>query len=670
MRLWQLRRDCLLFSQLLRLVVVACLLIGACTSTTRAEGTGAVADWSYYGGDAGGARYSVLTQINTHNVAQLQVAWVYHTGDVADGTRTKRKSAFETTPIMVDGVLYLSTPFSRVVALDPETGAEKWRYDPQIDLQAPYSEGLMNRGVSTWLDAARSAEQPCHRRIFIATIDARLIALDAASGHPCPDFGRSGQVDLKSAGVNVKTVYNGEYEETSPPAIIDDLVIVGSAIGDNSRSDAPPGVVRAFDARSGELRWSWFPIPHSSEDPASKTWAESSALKTGAANVWSIISVDIQNDLVFLPVSSASPDYYGGMRVGDNVYSDSLVALHAKTGVLAWYFQTTHHDLWDYDNPAMPLLCTLRTDGAEIPAVVQGTKRGSLFVFNRLTGEPIFPIVERPVPQSDVPGEHTAATQPFPLLPPPLVPQMVNADNAWGIVYFDRRQCSQHMAALRAEGIYTPPSLNGSLQIPGNVGGMNWSGAAFDPQRQVLVTNINNLISEVHLIPRNDFNQRANASRGFDIEFAPQEGVPYGMSRVFMRSSFPGLPCNPPPWGSLSAVDLSTGQLKWSVPLGNLLRFIHVPLLDPHWGSPNLGGAIVTAGGLVFIAATLEPYIRAFDINTGAQLWEAQLPAGGQATPMTYRLHGDGKQYLVIAAGGHGRFGSKLGDALVAFALP
>jgi quinoprotein glucose dehydrogenase len=318
----------------------------------------------------------------------------------------------------------------------------------------------------------------------------------------------------------------------------------------------------------------------------------------------------------------------------------------------------------------MPLLCTLRKEGVELPVVVQGTKRGSLFVFNRLTGEPIFPIVERPVPQSDVPGERTAATQPFPTLPPPLVPQMMNADDAWGLFSFDRRQCRQHMAALRTEGIYTPPSLSGSLQIPGNVGGMNWSGAAFDPQRQVLVTNVNNLVSEVHLIPRNDFSQRANASRGFDTEFAPQEGVPYGMSRVFMRSSFPGLPCNPPPWGSLSAVDLSTGHIKWSVPLGNLLRFIHIPLLDPHWGSPNLGGAIVTAGGLVFIAAALDPYIRAFDTDTGAQLWEAQLPAGGQATPMTYRLRGDGKQYLVIAAGGHGKLGTKLGDALVAFALP
>jgi quinoprotein glucose dehydrogenase len=644
------------------------LLLGSCVSQAEVGKAEPAADWPYYGGDAGGQRYSALTQINTHNVSQLQTAWIYHTGDVADGTRTKRKSAFETTPIVVDGMMYLSTPFSRVVALDPATGAEKWRYDPRIDLQASYSEGLINRGVSTWLDPLRPTEQPCHRRIFIATIDARLIALDAASGHPCQDFGHAGQVDLKRTGADVQTVYNGEYEETSPPAIIDDLVIVGSAIGDNTRVTEPPGVVRAFDARTGALRWSWSPIPRSPDDPAWRTWAEGSTLRTGAANVWSVISVDPQNDLVFLPVSSASPDYYGGMRLGDDVYSDSLVALHAQTGRLAWYFQTTHHDLWDYDNPAQPLICTLRKEGREIPAVVQGTKRGSLFVFNRLTGEPVFPIVERPVPQSDVPGEHTAATQPFPTLPPPLVPQTLSAEDAWGILYFDRRQCRQRIAALRAEGIYTPPTLGGSLQIPGNVGGMNWSGAAFDPQQQLLVTNTNNLVSEVHLIPRAEFSARANASRGFETEFAPQEGATYGMSRVFMRSSFPGLPCNPPPWGSLSAVDLSTGQIKWAAPLGNILRFAGLPLPDPHWGSPNLGGAIVTAGGLVFVAATLDPYIRAFDLNTGQQLWEARLPAGGQATPMTYRLHG--KQYLVIAAGGHGKLGTKLGDALVAFTLP
>jgi quinoprotein glucose dehydrogenase len=283
-------------------------------------------------------------------------------------------------------------------------------------------------------------------------------------------------------------------------------VIVGSAIGDNARAHEPSGLVRAFDARTGALQWSWYPIPQDASDPASKTWVLGS--KSGAANVWSIISSDPQNDLVYLPVSSASPDYYGGLRLGNDVYSDSLVVLHAKTGKLAWYFQTTHHDLWDYDNPAMPLLCTLRKHGKAIPTVVQGTKRGSLFIFNRITGEPVYPIEERPVPQTDVTGEQTSPTQPFPMLPPPIVPIKITADDAWGVLFFDRLYCHHRMAGLRAEGIFTPPSINGSMQIPSNGGGMNWSSAAFDPQRQMLVTNTNNLVSEVHLIARVEFERK------------------------------------------------------------------------------------------------------------------------------------------------------------------
>jgi quinoprotein glucose dehydrogenase len=648
-------------------------LLAACiaTASTPAD-CGPVAEWPSYGNDPGGMRYSPLDQINRDNVKDLKVAWTYHTGDVSDGTQAKRKSSFENTPIVVDGTMYLSTPFNRVIALDPESGAEKWAYDPKIDLQdSYYSEGLINRGVSSWPDPTRKPGEPCARRIFIATIDARLIALDAANGKTCADFGTQGQIDLKAGVANIdKLRYRGEYEETSPPALIDDLVVVGSAIGDNGHVDEPSGVVRAFDARSGALRWSWDPMPRDPADPAAKTWTHGGPPTSGAANVWSIISVDREHDLVFLPGSSASPDYYGGERPGADVYSDSLVALHGATGKLAWYFQTTHHDLWDYDNPSMPLLCTIRRDGVDIPSVVQGTKRGSLFVFNRLTGEPLFPIVEKPVPQSDVPGEETSPTQPFPTLPPPLIPLSISADDAWGVLYFDRRQCRNRMAALRSDGIFTPPSIAGSLIIPGNVGGMNWSSAAFDPARQLLVTNTNNLVADVHLIPRAEFTEQANASRGFETEFAPQAGTPYGMSRVFMRSSFPGLPCNPPPWGLLTAVDLSSGQIKWSVPLGNLLRFFHVPLPDRGWGSPNLGGAIVTAGGLVFISATLDPYLRAFDTDRGKLLWEAKLPAGGQATPMTYQVRSDGKQYLVIAAGGHGKLGTKLGDSVVAFTLP
>jgi quinoprotein glucose dehydrogenase len=646
----------------------------ATPGTHPATTSGVNVEWPNYGSDPGGQRFSPLLQINRDNVSRLKVAWVYHTGDISDGKTTRSKTGFENTPIVVDGKMYISTPFCRVIALDPETGREIWSYDPQVKKDAIYSEGFINRGVSTWLDSSRKAGDACRRRIFIGTIDARLIALDAASGKLCSDFGESGQINLKSTVKNIEHIgYYGEFEETSPPAIIDDLVIVGSAVGDNRALDEPLGTVRAFDARSGKLRWAWNPIPQGPGDPESKEWNSQDALVTGAANVWAPISVDPESDLVFLPVGSASPDYYGGLRRGAGPYADSLVVLHAKTGKLAWYFQTTHHDLWDYDNPAQPVLCTLQKNGKLIPAVVQGTKRGELFVFNRLTGEPLFPIVEKPVPQSDVPGEETSPTQPFPELPPPLVPQKLTADDAFGDVYFDRRNCRQRMEKLRAEGIFTPPSLQGSLIVPGNTGGMNWSGAAFDQHRQWLVTNVNNMAAEVHLIPRADLETRMSNSRGFDLEFAPQLGTPYAMSRVFMRSSLPGFPCNPPPWGSLVAVDLVSGQIKWSVPLGDAgavaRSMLHLPLPDPHYGMPSLGGAIVTEGDLVFIAGALgDPHFRAFDIETGKVLWTGDLPAAGNATPMTYQL--EGRQYVVIAAGGHSKFDSKRSDSLVAFALP
>src|SRR5258707_581923 len=513
-------------------MLVALCMIAAFAMPAFGAGQDSSAEWPSYGNDPGGQRHSPLDQINRNNVAQLKVAWTYHTGDVSNGSHTKRKTSFENTPIVVDGTMYLSTPFNRVIALDPATGHEKWTFDPKIDLQASYSEGLINRGVSSWVDTSRAPGQPCARRIFIATIDARLIALDAATGIACSDFGVNGQINLKTSGISVQTVYNGEYEETSPPAIIDDLVVVGSAIGDNTRVNEPPGMVRAFDTRTGALRWSFNPIPKTADDPGWKEWKPEQAQTTGAANVWSIISVDPQNDLVFLPGASASPDYYGGDRLGSNLYAYALVALHPKTGKIPWALQTTHHNLWDYDLPSIPLLCTLP----------------------------------------------------------------------------------------------------------------HWRSRDVDPKRQLFVTTTNNLIREVHLIPRDQFTERATSlTRGFGVEYTEQNGTPYGMSRVIMLSSL-GFPCNPPPWGSLTAVDLSSGQIKWSVPLGNILGTSKIGsiLPDPGWGTPNFGGGIVTAGGLVFIGASMDPAFRAFDVQTGKLLWKTELAAGGQATPMTYKA-GDNK---------------------------
>ncbi|MGH9397233.1 MAG: pyrroloquinoline quinone-dependent dehydrogenase [Terriglobia bacterium] len=611
-------------------------------------------------------RFSPLTAINQSNVTGLKIAWVFHTGDISRGENGERKSSFESTPIMVDGTLYASTPFSRVIALDPATGKQKWSYDPHLDLHASYADGLINRGVSTWLDSTRRVGQPCHRRIFIGTIDARLIALDASTGKPCSDFGKDGQVDLKVGITGIDHI--GQYEETSPPAVIGDLVITGSGISDNDKVDMASGVVRAFDARTGALRWSWNPIPPNNTNKPPKLGAKN-AWFTGAGNAWAPISVDAKRDLIFIPTGSASPDYWGGFRKGDDKWADSVVALRAKTGQFVWGFQLVHHNLWDYDTAAQPLLATIRHDGREIPVVIQGNKTGMLYVLNRENGKPVFPVVERPVPQSRVPGEQTSPTQPFPVAPPPLVPQTISAADAWGINPQDRAACHARMEKLDSGPIFTPPSLRGIVAFPGNLGGINWGAGAFDPANQFYVTFVDSLAMEIHLVPPDEFSRLEDESRSgqFRAEIAPQWGAPYALTRDVILS--PGhLPCNPPPWGSLVAVNLSTGKIAWSVPLGTTQDF-HPGIAPKRLGLPGLGGPIVTASGLVFVAGSIgDDYLRAFDVNTGKLLWKGRLPAGGQATPMTYSVNG--KQYVVIAAGGHGKLGTKQGDSLVAFALP
>jgi quinoprotein glucose dehydrogenase len=560
-------------------------------------------------------RYSALTQINRDNVSKLKVAWTFHTGDIADGGHSRRRSGFEATPIVVDGTLYFTTPFNRVIALDPATGAQRWAYDPQVDLTLDYGDGLINRGVSTWLDAARAAGQPCRRRIYEATLDARLIALDAATGKPCSDFGDQGQVSLR----DVPGYRAGWYHMTSPPAVIDDLVIVGSAIDDNQRAAMPGGVVRAFDVRSGALRWSWDPIP-----AAPSTNGKAAEPSTGAANAWSVMVVDPERHLVFVPTGSASPDYYGGLRPGDNKWANSVVALHAKTGEIAWGFQLVHHDLWDYDSAAPPLLTNLRHEGVNVPVVIQGNKTGFLYVLNRDTGKPVFPVEERPVPQSDVPGEVTSPTQPFPAAPPALAPQKVSADDVWGATPADRETCNKWISGLRNEGMFTPPSLRGTLAVPGNIGGMTWSGYAFDPQRGLLIVNTNSLPAKVKLIPRADFGK--DEVRTEDGDYSPQAGTPYGMFRRFLMSPI-GLPCVAPPWGMLTAVDMSEGKIRWQVPLGSMDMHGNHPTLPP--GSVSLGGPVATAGELVFIGGTFDPFLRAFELDTGKELWKAPLLASG-----------------------------------------
>ena len=623
-------------------------------------------DWPAYGGDAGGSRFSPLTQVHRGNVAALRVAWTFHTGEARRGGML-RNAAFEATPLVVDGTMYLSTPGGLVIALAPESGRMRWRFDARVDSTTHFGD-YVSRGVSTWLDPAAALGSACRRRILVATVDARLIALDGATGRPCAGFGTAGTVDLRQ-GLRNAPSFAGEYEETSPPAVVRGLVIVGSGVADNTRTDAASGEVRAFDARSGALVWTWDPVPQSPDDPAYATWRGPEAHRTGAANAWSVIAADSARDLVFVPTGSPSVDYYGGGRLGDNRYANSIVALRATTGRVVWHFQTVHHDLWDYDNAAPPALVTVRRDGRAIPAVLQATKTGMLFVLDRGTGRPIFPVEERPVPHSTVPGEEAAATQPFSTLPL-LSPHRFVPDSAFGVSPERRAACRAHVAALRNEGVFTPPSTQGTLALPSNIGGAHWGGLTYDSERGIVVVPANRVAGEITLLDtaglRMDTLGMSESRVG--ESWTRMHGTPYVLHR-FLLLGPDNVPCTPPPFGTLVAIQLGTGRRLWEVPLGDMSALVKAPAGTLRgMGSPNLGGPIATAGGLVFVAATLDRQLRAFDIETGRELWSAPLPAGGKATPMTY-LGADGRQYVAIAAGGDGG-GFGRDDALVVFALP
>ena len=611
----------------------------------------------------------VAPRITPQNISRLQVAWTYRTGEAGDRFATSKPASLEATPLVVDGSMYIGTPLGRVIALDPATGQERWVFDPKIARNIPYGD-FASRGVSTWLDEAAPPDSPCRRRIYAATAQAQLIALDARDGEPCRAFGSNGIVDLK-VGLRIPPFEPQAYSITSPPLAVNGVVITGSSIGDNSRPDPASGEVRGFDARTGRLRWTWDPIPQDASDPAYAQWRGAMAHKGGGANAWSRLVADAERDLVFVPTGSAAPDYYGVLRLGDNRYANSIVALRATTGRLVWAFQTVHHDLWDYDNASPPALVTVRRNGVAVAAVVQTTKTGMMFVLERDTGRPVFPVEERPVPASDIPEEQTSRTQPFTSLTPPLSPHRFAANEVWGITSADRDACRAAIAPLRNEGIFTPPSTRGTLLMPSRIGGVNWGGVAIDQSRQTAVVAVNRIAEMVQLIPREGFDlQRARAEEqprlGDDFEYNMMRGTPYVVRRRLLLAPS-RLPCTPPPFGALVAIDLSTGRKKWETPLGSMTSVLApdiATITKSDWGSVNLGGPVATSGGVIVIGAALDRRLHAYDTQTGRELWHGELPASAKATPMTYTLS-SGVEYVAVAVGGGGAWG--VGDYVIAF---
>jgi quinoprotein glucose dehydrogenase len=610
--------------------------------------------WYTFAGQLNAQKYATADQITPDNVGKLKTAWEFHSGDVSDGKNPNgpKASDWGATPLFVNDTLYVSTVFDRIFALEPDTGKVKWSFDTKTKLVDPTQGELKNRGLSYWQAVSPAAGQTCQKIVYLGTMDGKLFAVDADSGQPCPGFGQNGVLDI-----NQWNTVNNKWPLSilQPPTVYKNQVFVGWSGQDWTQAVQPPGSLFAIDAQTGKPNWRLDTIPPDLNP------------KTGTANIWSSMSIDQQNNLLFLPVSSPSPDYYGGDRTEQMPLTTAIVAVNPDTGKVVWSYQTVHHDIWDYDVNSAPVLFDLRQDGKTVPALIQSTKQGLLFVLNRLTGQPIFPIEERPVPASDVQGEQAAPTQPLPATPEPTTPDKFPGISTLADVV-SGGYCSRTMAGLRYDGRYTPPSTKGTLAYPATVGGVEWGGGAVDPTTNTYIVNSSSVAQIYKLLPRAEYD-KINAGKSIGQKnskgYFAQLGAPYGFYiETFLNPL--GMPCWNGPYGTLSSYDLNTGKLNWRVPFGVVQKWgFYMP---ESWGSVTIGGPVITKSGLIFIGASMDSRVRAVDLKSGKVLWQSLVDAPAVAEPAVYTYKG--KEYVLFAAGGNSILEPKVADQLVAYALP
>ena len=613
-------------------------------------------EWHQYGRTFAGQRYSPLDQITTENVGSLKELWRYQTGDVRL-PEDVGETTYQVTPLKIANTLYLCTPHNWAIALDATSGKELWKFDPNAGLD-PQRQHQTCRGVSYYADSQAAEDAPCATRVYLPTSDARLIALDAKTGSVCTSFADNGELHLETG---MPFTPSGYYYSTSPPVIVADKIIIGGAVNDNFSVESPSGVIRAFDARTGELVWNW----DSGNPDVTTPIGEGQKYTANSPNSWSVFSADESLGLVYIPLGNATPDQLG-MNRSPNVerFSSSIVALDINTGQVRWVRQTVHHDLWDMDVPAQPPLVTLTTTGGEqVPALVGVTKQGDIYVLDRRNGEPIIPVREVPAPTGAIEGDFTAPTQPVSDLS--FEPAPLQERNMWGVSLFDQLVCRIKFRSLRYEGRYTPPSFQGTIVYPGNFGVFNWGSVAVDPERQVMFGMPTYLAFTARLVPREEVPPKGD-EKASEQGLNRNEGAPYA---VYMGPFLGplGIPCQAPPWGYVAAADLTTGKIAYKRVNGTVYDMTPLPL-PFKLGVPGIGGPIITRGGVAFLSAAVDNYLRAYRLETGEVLWTARLPAGGQATPMTY-LDANNRQIVLIVAGGHGSIGTKAGDYVIAYAL-